>query len=94
LSLIIKTLILHSQKNNNLKKFKIKKVLLVAVAEMFVLASCKKDRSCDCTIAGETEKGVKYIKVTKEFMVNNVGCVSKEYTTSANKSVTETCVIN
>jgi hypothetical protein len=27
-----------------------KKVLLVAVAGMFVLASCKKDYNCECTI--------------------------------------------
>lgn len=31
-----------------------KKVLLVAVAGMFVLASCKKDYTCDCTALGTT----------------------------------------
>jgi len=33
-----------------------KKVLLVAVAGLFVLASCKKDRDCECvvTFMGET----------------------------------------
>ncbi len=29
-----------------------KKVLLVAVAGMFVLASCKKDYTCECTESG------------------------------------------
>lgn len=30
-----------------------KKVLLVAVAGLFVLASCKKDYTCDCTVDGD-----------------------------------------
>lgn len=29
-----------------------KKVLLVAVAGLFVLASCKKDYTCTCTVSG------------------------------------------
>ena len=29
-----------------------KKVLLVAVAGLFVLASCKKDYTCECTFSG------------------------------------------
>ena len=63
-----------------------KKVLLVAVAGMFVLASCKKDRTCECTYNGLPDTGGKttYNKVTKKFMIqqgNDGGaCVSKEYT--------------
>jgi hypothetical protein len=54
------------------------KLLLVAVAGMFVLASCKKDRTCECTIDGKAETGSKYtyVKVTKKFMIENDQCVS------------------
>ena len=70
-----------------------KKVLLVSVVGMFVLASCKKDRTCECTTSGVTQKSDKYIKVTKKFMVNSVGCVSTE-STATNGTVTKTeCVI-
>ena len=61
-----------------------KKVLLVAVAGMFVLASCKKDRTCECTTDGKAETGSKttFVKVTKKFMRNNDGCVSYNKTYS------------
>ena len=84
-----------------------KKVLLVAVAGMFVLASCKKDRTCECTVNGLPDTGGKttFTKVTKKFMVNEAGCVSKEYTdvnysynsngvpTTTSTIVKEVCVI-
>lgn len=57
-----------------------KKVLLVAVAGMFVLASCKKDRTCECTQNGVSNGKTTYTKVTKKFMTNTAGCVSSEYT--------------
>ena len=70
-----------------------KKVLLVAVAGMFVLASCKKDRTCECTTAGETTgKGVVYVKVTKRYVRDNANCVSKEITNGNTTTKTE-CVI-
>ena len=70
-----------------------KKVLLVAVAGMFVLASCKKDRTCECTTLGVTDKSnVQYLKVTKKFMKENAECVSYVYTED-NKSITTECVI-
>ena len=69
-----------------------KKVLLLAVAGVFVLASCVKDRTCECTTLGVTEKGTTYLKVTKSWMKNNAGCVSKEYT-EGNKTITEECEI-
>ena len=59
-----------------------KKVLLVAVAGMFVLASCIKDRSCECTTDGKADTSSKntYVKVTKKFMQNNAECVSYNHT--------------
>jgi len=44
-----------------------KKVLLVAVAGMFVLASCKKEYTCECStsILGETIAASTVIKDTK-----------------------------
>jgi hypothetical protein len=70
-----------------------KKVLLVAVAGMFVLASCKKDRTCECTTLGVTDKSnYEYKKVTKKFMKENKDCVSYVYTED-NKSVTTECKI-
>ena len=67
-----------------------KKVLLVAVAGMFVLASCKKDRTCECTTNGVADNDGKttYTKVTKKFMTNVAGCVSREYTSSYTNPVT------
>jgi hypothetical protein len=84
-----------------------KKVLLVAVAGMFVLASCKKDRTCECTTNGlpDTNGKTTFTKVTKKFMVNEAGCVSREYTeidydynsqgvaTKTSTLVKEVCVI-
>ena len=74
-----------------------KKVLLLAVASVFVLASCAKDRTCECTTNGGTPQTVSYKKVTKTFMKYNADCVSKEYSypTSSTTSVTvkEVCEI-
>ena len=43
-----------------------KKLLLVAVGGMFVLASCKKDYTCECKITGSTTTASVAIKnVTK-----------------------------
>ena len=72
-----------------------KKVLLVVVAGMFVLASCKKDRTCECTYNGVASTGGKttYTKVTKKFMVNEAGCVSSTYTSFDGTAVKEECVI-
>ena len=69
-----------------------KKVLLLAVAGVFVLASCAKDRTCECTSNGITKKGTTYLNVTKSFMKNNAGCVSTEYT-EGNTTYKKECVI-
>jgi hypothetical protein len=69
-----------------------KKVLLLAVAGVFVLASCAKDRTCECTSNGVTEKGVTYKKVTKAFMQTEANCVSTEYTKD-NKTYKTECEI-
>ena len=70
-----------------------KKVLLLAVAGIFVLASCKKDRTCECTIAGKTTgKDKVYVKVTKKWMKENADCVSTETTTEGVTTKRE-CVI-
>ena len=73
-----------------------KKVFLVAVAGMFVLASCKKDRTCECTINGVTSatgSKVTYTKVTKKFMVNEAGCYSKTTNYLDGTSEKKECVI-
>jgi hypothetical protein len=58
-----------------------KKIMLVGAVALLALASCKKDRTCECTYNGvaDTDKTPEtYKKVTKTFMKNNVGCVSYE----------------
>ena len=72
-----------------------KKVLLVVVAGMFVLASCKKDRTCECTYNGVASTGGKttYTKVTKKFMVNEAGCYSKTTNYLDGTSEKKECVI-
>ena len=74
-----------------------KKVLLLAVAGVFVLASCTKDRTCECTTNGvATTSGYSsktiYKNVSKSFMKNVKECVSTENTTTqtANNVVTTT----
>jgi hypothetical protein len=43
-----------------------KKIILVGAVALLGLASCKKDRTCECTIDGTTEKvSVTYPKSTK-----------------------------
>ena len=72
-----------------------KKVLLLAVAGVFVLASCAKDRTCECTTLGVTTKGTTYLKVTKSWMKNNAefgGCVSRKET-EGNTTTTTECEI-
>lgn len=69
-----------------------KKLLLATIAGLFVFASCTKDRTCECTVNGVTEKGTTYIGVTKSFMKNTVGCVSTERT-EGNTTYKEECVI-
>jgi hypothetical protein len=77
-----------------------KKVLLVAVAGMFVLASCKKDRTCDCKYNGVADNdGITTFKnVSKRFMKNTRNCVSYEYTTTSPSGTSSTtkveCEIN
>lgn len=74
-----------------------KKVLLVAVAGLFVLASCKKDRTCECTITSGSEtyvdKDGTYKKVTKRFMKDQVGCVSYEYVSESGNITKSECEI-
>jgi hypothetical protein len=52
-----------------------KKVLLVAVAGLFVLASCKKDYTCECTVT----------------LLGTSQTVSTEYKDVKKKDATETC---
>lgn len=66
-----------------------KKVLLLAVAGVFVLASCAKDRTCECTTLGVTTKGTTYLNVTKSWMKNNAECVSRTYTQGNTTTKTE-----
>ena len=70
-----------------------KKVLLLAVAGVFVLASCAKDRTCECTTNGLADSAdgnfstTTYKKVTKTYMKDFRNCVSYETTqTSTNPS--------
>ena len=76
-----------------------KKVLLLAVAGVFVLASCAKDRTCECTTNGVADNAdgnftkTTYKNVTKTHMKDVRECVSREITktnTDASKSVTTT----
>ena len=69
-----------------------KKVLLLAVAGVFVLASCAKDRTCECTENGVTEKSGTYKKVSKSFMQTEAECYSYEYTED-NKTYKRECEI-
>ena len=57
-----------------------KKVLLLAVAGVFVLASCTKDRTCECKENATTTTKTTVNGVTKEFMQVEAECVSSEST--------------
>jgi hypothetical protein len=60
-----------------------KKIMLVGAVALLALASCKKDRTCECTVNGvkQTDSTPEtYKKVTKTFMKNHAGCVSYEVT--------------
>ncbi len=65
-----------------------KKVLLLAVAGVFVLASCAKDRTCECSYDGVPSSNPRtYKNVTKSFMKNNIDCVSYEYSYTNSSNV-------
>ena len=69
--------------NLNLKTIKMKKVLLIAIAGVFVLASCAKDRTCECTNSTGTSTTKTTVNdVTKEYMQVEHNCVSSETTTT------------
>ena len=76
-----------------------KKVLLVAVAGLFVLASCKKDRQCECTTTyadGSTQVDTDlttYKKVTKRLMKTNLDCVDIETVDSDGDTYKQECEI-
>jgi hypothetical protein len=58
-----------------------KKIMLVGAVALLALASCKKDRTCECTYDGVADKTPEtYKKVTKTFMKYNANCVSYEVT--------------
>ncbi len=64
----------------NLKFLTMKKVLLVAIAGVFVLglSSCKKDWTCACTSSGITANAVTYPNTTKKAAKD--ACTSYETT--------------
>ncbi len=71
-----------------------KKVLLLAVAGVFVLASCAKDRTCECKNSTGTYTEKTTVKgVTKKFMQENEGCVSYETTKTSTNATTGTAVV-
>lgn len=58
-----------------------KKFMLVGAVALLALASCKKDRTCECKVNGVADTDTTpetYKKVTKTFMKNQRGCVSYE----------------
>jgi hypothetical protein len=63
---------------------KIKYITLLFVVAI-AITSCKKDRVCECTttstdgISVTDTDNTTYKKVTKRWMRNHEGCVSKEY---------------
>lgn len=44
---------------------------------IFVFSSCAKDRTCVCTDQDGEKIEVEYEKVTKKWMKNSAGCVSR-----------------
>ena len=73
------------------------KFLAVLSLGALALASCKKDRTCECTITSGSDKYVDesgtYKKVTREFMKNQVGCVSYEYVSESGNVTNYECEI-
>ncbi len=71
-----------------------KKVLLLAVAGVFVLASCAKDRTCECkNSTGTSTTKTTVTGVTKEYMQVEENCVSSESTTTTTNPTTGTAVV-
>ena len=73
-------------------------LLFVAIASVFTLASCTKDRTCTCTDADGNKYVTVYRKVTKDDM-RVAGCVTTTTTTTSSGGVsstpdTFTCVIS
>lgn len=69
-----------------------KKVLLVfAVALTFALASCNKEKTCECTVKTTTE-GMDPITATTEFVTEEECSDGNSTTTMMGTSVVTTCV--
>ena len=72
-----------------MKKITIKFLSILTIT-VFIFSSCKKDRTCECritestTIPGQQSDvylyDTEYEKVTKKWMKNSAGCVSKTET--------------
>jgi hypothetical protein len=71
-----------------------KKVLLLAVAGVFVLASCAKDRTCECkNSTGTSVTKTTVTGVTKEYMQVEAECVSSETTQTNTNPTTGASVV-
>jgi hypothetical protein len=74
------------------------KYLMILFLGAITIASCKKDRTCECTTtyndgSTDTYESGTYKKVTKRFMKNNADCVSYEYESTSGNTTKEECEI-
>ena len=66
------------------------KLLIILTISVFIFSSCTKDRTCECTITESSnlpgqqsdsyDIEIEYEKVTKKWMKNSAGCVSRTET--------------
>ena len=67
---------------------------MLAVASVFVLASCAKDRTCECkNSTGTSTTKTTVSNVTKKYMQENAECVSYETTHTTTNPGSTTAVV-
>ena len=73
------------------------KFLAVLSLGVLTLASCKKDRTCECKYTSGSDVDIDvsgtYKKVTKRFMRNHADCVSYEYVSTSGNVYNYDCEI-